>query len=58
MTDVEMASLAGLIFSQLPPNQDALGVLRIADELVRKYYLPAEEAAQVIRLVPTALEAR
>ena len=46
-----MASLAGLVFSQLPPNQDALGVLRIAEGMVRQYYLPAEEPAKVLRLV-------
>ncbi len=51
MSEAEMASLAGLIFSQLPPNEDALAILRVAEEMVRKYYLPAAEA-NVIRLVP------
>lgn len=54
MNDAEIASLAGLIFSQLPPNQDALAVLKIAEEMVRKYYLAATvapEAGNIIRLV-------
>ena len=58
MTEMEMASLGGLVFSQLPPNKDALTILRIAEEMVRKYYLTEEaEPGRVIRLV-TPLEAR
>jgi hypothetical protein len=53
MSEVEIASLAGLLFSQLPPNEDALAVLRIAEEMVRKYYLSAAgDTSNVIRLVP------
>ncbi len=63
MTEVEMASLAGLIFSQCPPTSDFRRILELAAEMCEEYYirrpaLVAAQTANVIRLVTTPLEAQ